>query len=87
MIGSTHYAPKSDRYHQTYNQELQNNSSRFRLTKGEFTNYLQRNQKNSNCFGPLHGEERSPEKSLETKRSIMRESALQLERSREKLAM
>ena len=63
------------------------NRSRFRLTKGEFSNYLERNHGNTDCFGPLHGEERSAEKSLETKRSIMRESTLQLEKSRDKIAM
>jgi len=84
-VGSGDLSPKPDRYHRNYNEEYRRNSSRFRLTKGEFTNYIERNHLNNEGFGPLYGEERSLEKSLETKKELMRKSALVLEKSREKL--
>ena len=86
-MGSGALTFRPDRYHENYQLELGRNTSRFRLTKGEFTTYLERNHHNSGCFGPLQGEERSQDKSLETKRSVLRESALMLEKSREKLEM
>lgn len=40
IIGTGDLSPTPDRYHQNYNEEIRKNSSRFRLTKGEFTNYI-----------------------------------------------
>lgn len=85
IVGTGDLCPKPDRYHLNYNEEIARNSSRFRLTKGEFTNYIERNHLNNEGFGPLYGEERSAEKSLETKQSILRKNMLMLEKSREKL--
>lgn len=45
-----------DRYHDSYHTELQKNRSRFRLTKGEFTNYIEKVRANNEVFGPLVGE-------------------------------
>jgi hypothetical protein len=59
IIGSGDLATKPDRYHQNYNEEITRDMSRFRLTKGEFTNYIERNHLNNEGFGPLYGEERS----------------------------
>ena len=59
MIGSGDLSPRPNRYHLNYNEEMRKNHSRFRLTKGEFTNYIERNHLNNEGFGPLYGEERS----------------------------
>jgi hypothetical protein len=64
VVGSGEMTARPDRYHEAYRIELSKNQSRFRLTKGEFTNYLERNHSNNECFGPLIGQERSEEKSL-----------------------
>jgi len=48
---------------------------------------LERNNGTNEVFGPLIGEERSAEKSLETKRSVLMQSHLHLEKSKEKLEM
>jgi hypothetical protein len=64
VIGSGDLTARPDRYHEVYKQELQKNTARFRHTKGEFADYLERNNGTNEVFGPLIGEERSAEKSL-----------------------
>jgi hypothetical protein len=63
------------KYLESYYHDLSKNSSRFRLTKGEFTDYLEKNYKTNKFFGPLIGQERSKDKSEETKKAI-RENSL-----------
>lgn len=45
-------------YDDMYKQELAKGTSRFRLTKGEFTNFLHQQRKNQ-ILGPLEGQERT----------------------------
>ena len=78
VIGTGELIARPDRYHDSYQAEIRKKPSRFRLTKGEFTNYIEKVRATNSVFGPLVGEERSKEKSLETQRSIIKKSHLHL---------
>lgn len=78
VIGNGELSSLPGRYHESYHSELSKGKSRFRLTRGEFTHYIENVRVSNPAFGPLVGEERSAEKSLETKRSIIKKSHFHL---------
>lgn len=49
------------------------------MTKGEFSSFLQQQQKNR-IFGPLDGKERSEEKAHKTRRMLQMESIRSMEK-------
>ena len=59
----------SSRYRQTYHQELHDSPNRFRITRGEFTNFIEKNN-HYKSIGPLHGEERTMDRIETTKKSV-----------------
>ena len=54
-MGTGELTSRPDRYHDSYHTEIKKNHSRFRLTKGEFTNYIEKVRVKNEVFGPLVG--------------------------------
>jgi hypothetical protein len=59
----------NSRYLQSFHRELADNPQRFRLTRGEFTDYVEKNN-HYKSIGPLQGIERSIERIEERKKSV-----------------